>query len=295
MLGSRDSAPSKVVVSVIDTEGDLVTDGAAALVATEFDYLAGPPDMTAEEAASLKAWLTEARKGYCIGKMVAADYAADDMAVINFSASGILADGVEYDGAAYCSRIAGILASTDLSASATYAPLTEVTGVDAIADPDDAVDSGKLILLHDGRKAKIARAVNSLVTVPESQSGALKKIKVVEAVDLIRSNAIRLVEDNYTGRKANSYDNKLAIVADLQDFMTQLEVEDILLPGSGQAEINYAAQRAWLKERGVKVEDMSNQDILEADTGSYVFIALSGTILDAMEDFLTNLTMGGNV
>ncbi len=77
------------------------------------------------------------------------------------------------------------------------APLEEVESVAAVADPDSAVDGGKLILLHDGRKAKIARAVNSLTTVPEGQSPALKKIKVVEAIDLIRSYAIRLPEDRY--------------------------------------------------------------------------------------------------
>ena len=54
-----------------------------------------------------------------------------------------------------------------------------------------------------------------------------------------------------------------------------------------------AAQRAWLKDNGAAVESMSEQEILEADTGSHVFIALSGTILDAMEDFKTVLTIGG--
>ena len=42
-----------------------------------------------------------------------------------------------------------------------------------------------------------------------------------------------------------------------------------------------------------QVESMSEQEILEADTGSHVFLALSGTILDAMEDFKTVLTIGG--
>ena len=36
---------------------------------------------------------------------------------------------------------------------------------------------------------------------------------------------------------------------------------------------------------------MSEQEILEADTGSHVFVALSGTILDAMEDFHIGLTL----
>lgn len=293
LLGSRGSEPAQVILSVIDSEGDLVGDGAAPLAVTDCDYIVGPTDMNATAAAEVKAWLDTARTGYFIGKLVAADYAADSMAVVNFSASSIVAGGTTYTGAGYCARIAGILAATSIAASATYAPLEEVESVAAVADPDSAVDGGKLILLHDGRKAKIARAVNSLTTVPEGQSPALKKIKVVEAIDLIRSYAIRLTEDRYVGQKSNSYDNKLALVTELQEYLQELETAGVLAAGTGTAEVDFAAQRAWLKENGTAVESMSEQEILEADTGSHVFIALSGTILDAMEDFKTVLTIGG--
>lgn len=293
LLGSRGSQPAQVILSIIASEGDLVSDGVAPLAVTECDYIAGPPTMNATAAEKVKAWLETARKGYFIGKLVAADYTADNMAVVNFSASNIKAGTATYTGAGYCARIAGILASTSIAASATYAPLDEVESVDAIADPNAAVDAGKLILLHDGRKAKIARAVNSLTTVPKGQSESLKKIKVVEAVDLIRSYAIRLTEDRYVGQKANSYDNKLALVAELQEYLQELETNGVLAAGTAVAEIDYEAQRAWLKAAGVAVESMSEQEILEADTGSHVFIALLGTILDAMEDFKTTLTIGG--
>ena len=293
LLGSRGSEPAQVILSVIDSDGDLVEDGAAPLAVTDCDYIVGPTDMNATAAAEVKTWLDTARTGYFIGKLVAADYAANSMAVVNFSASNIVAGGTTYTGAGYCARIAGILAATSIAASATYAPLEEVESVDAIADPDSAVDAGKLILLHDGRKAKIARAVNSLTTVPTGQSAALKKINVVEAIDLIRAYAIRLTEDRYVGQKSNSYDNKLALVAELQEYLQELETNGVLAAGTGTAEIDFAAQRTWLKENGVAVESMSEQEILEADTGSHVFIALSGTILDAMEDFKTVLTIGG--
>lgn len=294
LTGSRGNTPGNVLVSVIGTDDDIVTDGAAALSAKDFDYLCGPPDMTADEAKSLKAWLDTARKSYCIGKLVAADYAADDMTVVNVSASGIVAGGKTYDGGDFCSRIAGILASTEMSASATFAPLPEVTAVDAIEDPDAAVDAGKLILIHDGRKAKIARAVNSMVTVPDGQSESLRKIKVVEGVDLIRSNAIRIIEENYIGRKANSYDNKMALVSDLHAFLLELEREGVLASGSGNAELDYSAQRTYLREHGTDVANMTETEILKADTGSHVFVQLSGTLQDAMEDFKTTLIMGGN-
>lgn len=294
LSGSRDNKPTKALVAVMATDGNIVANGAAQFAATDIDYLAGPPDMTAAETTQIKTWLDTARSGYFIGKFVAADYAADNMAVINFCANGIIAGTVEYEAKEYCARIAGILASTSLAASATYAPLDEVTAVTAVENPDSAVDSGKLILLHDGRKAKIARAVNSLVTVPAGQSSELKKIKVVEAVDLIRHYAIALIEDTYVGQKANSYDDKMNLVADLVLFLRSLESQDVLEADSGDADIDVDTQREWLKNHGVDVTNLDDNAIRKENTGSRVFIVLRGRILDAMEDFSVLLQMGGN-
>ena len=283
--------PQKVLLSVIGTEDDLVTKGAAALASSDFDYLAAPDDVDEEEMGALVDWLDGIRAKYSVGKLVLPDHAADNMAVINFSASGIQAGGATYTGAQYCSRIAGLLAGTPLSNSSTSAVLSEVTGVTEVADPDAAVAAGKLILVYDGRKTKLGRAVNSMTTVPTDQSESLKKIKIVAAVDLIRREAKMLVDDQHTGQ-GNSYDNKLVMVAAVQDFLTQLEAEDVLQDGSGYAELNLEKQRAWLKKNGVDVANMSDQDILKADTGSRIWIKMGGTILDGMEDFDLEFYMG---
>ena len=290
--------PQKVLLSVIGTDADLVQVGAAALASSDFDYLAVPDDADEDDLEAIVTWLEGIRAKYSVGKAVLPDHAADNMAVINFSASGIQAGGSTYTGAQYCSRIAGLLAGTPLTNSATSAVLEEVTGVTAVSDPDAAVAAGKLILVYDGRKAKLGRAVNSLVTVPEDQSEALRKIKIVAAVDLIRREGKLLIEDQYTGQ-GNSYDNKLVMVAAFQDFLSQLEAEGVLQDGSGYAELNLEKQRAWLKEQGVDVASMTDQDILKADTGSYIWIKMGGTILDGMEDFdlefyMGSGTVGGN-
>lgn len=283
--------PQKVLLCVIGDADDLITKGAAALASSDFDYLAAPEDVDEEEMAALVEWLDGIRAKYSVGKMVLPDHAADNMAVVNFSASGIQANGRTYTGAQYCSRIAGLLAGTPLSNSATSAVLPEVTGVTEVADPDAAVAAGKLILVYDGRKTKLGRAVNSMVTVPDDQSEALKKIKIVSAVDLIRREAKMLVDDQYTGQ-GNSYDNKLVMVAAFQDFLTQLENEGVLQAGSGYAELNLEKQRSWLKAQGVDVANMSDQDILKADTGPWIWIKMGGTIMDGMEDFDLEFYMG---
>lgn len=287
------NSPQTVLLSVIDADDDLVDVGAAPLAATDFDYLAGPASYTGTEMDDLIDWLDEARKGYCIGKLVLPNDAADNMAVVNFVATNIKVGATTYTAGDYCSRIAGILAGTPIGSSATYAQLPEVTSVDAQTDPDTAVDGGKLILLHDGRKAKIARGVNSLQTLGDLPAN-MKKIKVVEAVDLIRSRARAVIEDNYIGRMANSYDNKQLLVAELHAFLLELETAGVLAAGSGTAELDLDQQRAWLVSQGVDVSGMTDREILQQDTGTWVFVRMGGTILDAMEDFSVGFWMGGN-
>lgn len=288
-----DRRPQKVLLVVIGAEDDLVTKGCAPLETTDFDYLSAPVDVDEEEMTALVTWLDKAREKYCIGKAVLPDHEADNMAVINFSASGIVAGGETFTGADYCSRIAGLLAGTEISNSATSAPLEEVTAVDEIADPNAAVAAGKLILLHDGRKVRLSRAVNSLVTVDKDQSESLKKIKIVEAVDLIRQQSKLIIDDQFRG-KGNSYDTKMLIITALHEFLIQLETEGVIETGTSYVELNLTKQRTWLKENGVDVANMTDDEILKADTGSHLFVKMGGTILDAMEDFDLEFYMGGN-
>ena len=250
--------------------------------------------MNATAAAEVKAWLDTARTGYFIGKLVAADYAADSMAVVNFSASSIVAGGTTYTGAGYCARIAGILAATSIAASATMrAPLEEVESVAAVADPDSAVDGGQADSAARREKGEnCPRGEQFDHGARRAESGAEKN----QGCGSNRSDSFVCDPPDggpLWGRKSNSYDNKLALVTELQEYLQELETAGVLAAGTGTAEVDFAAQRAWLKENGAAVESMSEQEILEADTGSHVFLALSGTILDAMEDFKTVLTIGG--
>ena len=119
LMGSRGSQPAQVILSVIGSDDDLVDDGAAPLAITDCDYIAGPPTMNATAAEEVETWLETARKGYFIGKLVAADFAADNMAVVNFVATGIVAGGTTYTGLAADLRADGARADIDTSYLAT--------------------------------------------------------------------------------------------------------------------------------------------------------------------------------
>lgn len=284
--------PARVLLSVISGE-TAPTAGAEQLTGRDYDYLAGPPDLTAEESAALAAYIKARRTGNFTGKAVLPNQAADHEGVINFTASGIQSGSKTYTAAQYCARIAGILAGTPLNCSATSAKLPEVSQVTPLTSQElsTAIEAGKLTAYHDGRQVKLGRAVNSKVTLKANESAGLKKIKVVEAIDLIHYYSITTVEDTYLGQCANTYDNKCMLLAALKAFLAQLEAGDVLAEDSAAAEIDLEATRAWLLEQGMDVTSMTDEDIRRSNTGSHVFVRLSGTILDAMEDFHISLSV----
>lgn len=286
--------PSKIYLAVLGSE-EAAVDGLKLLTALDYDYLAGPPTLTTEEAAAIAARVKELRQGNYTGKAVLPKQAADHEGIISFDTDDITVGSTAYTAAQYCARIAGILAGTSAEGSATGAALSEVTSVKAMTEQelDAAIDAGKLVLYHDGRRVRIGRAVNSLVTL-NGESRILKKIKAVETIDLIHYYAVTTADDEYRGQCANTYDNKLILVAALREFLRQLEDEDLLESGSSGAELDLETTRAWLKEQGVDVTDMSDSGILQHSTESYVFISLYGRIMDAMEDFKIGFSILNN-
>lgn len=285
--------PSVVYVSVIAAAAEIAT-GFSALANYSYDYLCGPVDISAADATALAALVKAQRKLRYIGKVVLPNTAADDEGIVNFVSSGIVVGSTTYAAAAYCSRIAGILAGTPADCSATYAVLSEVTAVTATATPDDAVDAGKVFLIDDGRVRKLSRAVTSKTTLSATEPEALKKIKMTAAIDLIRYYAMTAVEDEYLGKCANSYNNKCILLTAVRDYLKQLEDSNVLKAGSSGAKLDADAACAYLvkqasdagdTDEAARIRALSDEAVIKEDTGSYVFLNLSGWVLDAMEDF----------
>lgn len=290
-LGSV-NPPKKVLLYVMGAE-DTVTAEAAVLtwLATQkFDYLAGPDDLSPEEAGAIKTWLVNQRSdNYAIYKAVLPELAADSEAVVDFSASGILVDGETFTAAGYCGRIAGLIAGTPMTQAVTYAALPEVEDIDrkTLVELDEEVGAGKLVLFHDGEKVKCGRAVNSLTTVT-GRSDVWKKIKIVEILDMIQQDIRLTIQDNYIGKVSNSYDNKLQLVTAISVYLQAL-AKDGLIEDDFTVGIDVDAQNAWLQEQGVSTVDMSEQEIKEANTGTHVFLQLFVTPIDAMEDVAVDI------
>lgn len=290
--GSDRGVPSLVVLLVIAPGTDDTTALEAGLKLIErysVDYIAPPPDMTDEESAKLLEWTLAQRALYRTPKLVRPfkTTGADNIGVIELDETGMKSGNESVTAAGYCARIAGILAGIPMAMSSTYAPLPELTAVTArtTSEINDAIDAGKLILIHDGVQAKIARGVNSMQEIPEGGKEDWRKIKIVEAMDLITYFLRTTIEGEYIGKYANTYDNKQILVAAILSYFQYLEREGVLNPGESFAEVDYEAQYNWLRANGVDVSTLTRQQILEYQTGTWVFIRCGGRIVDAMEDF----------
>lgn len=291
--GSDRGTPSKVVAVVIPPTGDGVLEaGLKALESQSLDYLAPPSDVTETECTAIVTWVKGQRAKYRTVKAVLPNTAANDRGIINFAEEPLTVGNTEVAAAAYCSRIAGILAGIPSDSSCTYAALPEVTAVAerTVAEQTAAINAGKLILLHDGQKAKIARGVNSLTTIPAEGKEDWRKIKIVEGMDLITYYLRTTIEDEYIGQYANVYDNKCVLLTAIKEYLFYLESVGVLSPGTSFAQIDVAAQQKWLMAQNVDTSAMTEQEVKEADTGSWVFVRAGGRFVDAMEDFEINFS-----
>ena len=296
--GSDRGQPSKVVAVVIaqDEDGAAFEAGLKLIEGLSLDYVAGPPDITAGEKTALIEWAEGRRENYYTEKVIIPNAATppDSMGVIDFAETddAIAAGSTTYTAAEYASRMAGILAGIPAGMSSTYAKLPELTAVTPRSESElqSAVNAGRLVLMHDGQTAKIARGVNSLTTIPANGSEDWSKIKIVEGMDLITYYLRTTIENEYIGRYANTYDNKCVLIAAVTAFLQSLEGQGVLNPGESFAEIDLDAQERWLKSQGIETADMTEQEIREYQTGSWVFLRAGGRLVDAMEDFEVQFT-----
>lgn len=292
LMGSDRGKPSRIVLSIMAPETESTGNPHLHTALTDLsgqvlDYIAGPGDMTETESQIIADWVLDQRKLYRPVKAVLPNEAADHMGVINFATEGIKVDTTPYTAAQYCGRIAGILAGIPSDSAATYVTLPEVSSI-PILPPDQqtaAINAGKLILLHDGQKAKLARAVNSLVTIPADGKADWTKIKIVEGMDLVTYFARTTIEDAWLGQYSNSYDNKMLLVVALQTFLAELEAAGVLVRGSSFADLDLVEQETYLRSVNVDTAKLTDQQLREADTGAMVFLQAGGRFLDAMEDF----------
>lgn len=295
LLGYQ-KTPYRVKVWLQEVNSD--TDGNAdkfaptlAKAATErWDYLAIPTIKT-EQLESVATWLKTNRENkFKKSKVVLPGYSADYEGVINFANTEIKTASKTYTPAEYTARIAGLLAGTPMTISATYAPLAEVIDCDrhSIDENDEKVNNGEFFVWYDGEKFKMSRAMNSLVTTTQGKLEAYQTIKTIDIMDMIYDDIKRTAEDSYIGKYTNDYDNKMLLVAAISGYFRELENSRLLQKDYSTVDIDVEAVKTYQIKHGLYSKDdlakMSDLEIKKLDTKKQVFLTASIKILDAMED-----------
>lgn len=280
------AGPRQVTVLRVGEED---TDTFAALDRIRFDWLAAPALDSTRVVSYIKA---QREKGRGVKAVVAGASAPDCEGIVNLSVSGLTLEDGTMEAGDYTARVAGLLAALPLTRSATYAELSEVVSCDAVEDPDAAIDAGKLILTpgSDGTY-RIGRAVNSLTTLTPDRGAPFQKIKIVEGVDLIRTDIAAAFEKGYIGKVLNDYDNKLLLVTAINAYFRGLEGDVLDRTAENLCAVSLEGQRSWLEGRGTSTADMKDAEILRANTGSEVFLEAKLTFCDAMEDLSLVISM----
>lgn len=281
--------PSKLVVERMATDATSYNAALERLKSKSFNYLAVPDAAASEDVAQ---WVKGCRQndGKTF-KAVVSGHSADDEAIINFTASGVAVGGKVYTAAEYTCRIAGILAGLPFTRSATYYVLPEVEAISDSANPNADIDAGKLILINDGEKIKIARGVNSLTTTTTEKGEEFKKIKIVEGMDLIKEDITRTFEDEYVGKVNNSYDNQVLFLTAVNAYLKGL-AGDILDPAyNNSVTIDTEAQRLAWEAIGVDTSHLTEQQLKEKSFRSQVFVKGNLKFLDSVEDLKFNISL----
>ena len=279
------SYPFKVMIVRLPEDAVDYSAALSILSIKQFDYLA-IPGILAGDVDVIKSWVvTENGKNHLMRAVLPNVTAADHECIINFTTKGIKAGEKSYTTAAYTARIAGVLAALSLSMSATYHVLDEITEITDHIDPNADIDAGQLILINDGEKVKIGRAVNSLVTLSKKKGKDYQKIKIVETMHMIKKDISSNFKDNYIGKISNGYDNKMVFIATVEAYFEDLVSEGILDPSaSNTVDIDVAKHLAIAKLDGEDVSVMDEAAIREYNTGTFVYLDGKCKPLDAMED-----------
>ena len=289
--------PKKVIVVKKQEE---INDTVTLLKKNKYNYLA-MPDAQAQDHTALKSYIDEERsklKGFMKAVFYNAE-APDDSAIINFaefSNAKISYNGeaIAMTGGEYTCRIAGILAGLSDTRSATYYELSEVVDMDPVADPDSSAGSGKLVVLFEDNKYKLGRAINSLTTTDSTKGEAFQKIRTVSTMDLITEDIVTTFRNSYVGKYVNDYANKVRFCGAVNSYLRSLQPLLLDENMTNEVKVSYEKNKEYLESHGTDTSELSYEQILQYNTGSYVGIDGTASPTDTMEDLdmLINLYAG---
>ena len=219
-------------------------------------------------------------------KGVLYNYKSDCDGIVNFTAK----DLGKTTSDKYVVEVAAQLCVLGPNDSITNQIAKNVTSCDVKDDNDTCVANGELFLFNDGTNIVFSRGVNSLTTIPSEQSESLSKIRVVEVIDMVKSDIKEILKVSYLGKLGNSYKNRKTVINNINTYLKSLSIEGYLNNDEySTAELDAEATREYLEKKGTETDEMTDDEVLKAKLGTYVFIKITLKIMDCIEDVVINL------
>lgn len=287
--------PNKVYVVRIALAGAFA-DSVSIVDTLKFNWIC-LADGTAADQQALATYVKEKNAINKVRKIKAVTYKAtitDDMHIVNFTNYTIRRPGgADLAGWNCVGRITGVLAGLPFTRSATYYELPDLEHVAEPEDMDAAIEAGEFILMNDYGEVKVARAVNSLQTLGNNQTEDMKKITIVEAMDLILEDIATEFKKNYVGKYKNKYDNQALFISAVNGYFDALEKEEVLDDEfNNEVLVDIESQRqAWLSSGKIEAADWDENTVKNNTFSSYMYLAANVKILDAIEDMTLNVNM----
>lgn len=199
----------------------------------------------------------------------------------------------------YLPRLASLLCNLPMNRSITYYTLTDIDDVDSsfldgdTTTYDSLVDKGYLTIFVDDDVVKVGRGVNSLVSITSTDTEDMRKIIIVESMNLILEDLYTTFKDYYVGKYKNHLDNQRLFITSVNAYFRTLAGEEILDPEfDNRAKVDIETQRnAWLSIGKADAEDWSDAKVEEMTFKSYVYLQANIKILDAIEDLKFTIEM----
>lgn len=306
MVGSY-MAPRRVSVITVPTWTDGFTiEGNEALnllATTDADFFAIPgiDPTTAKDVAT---WIKQHNESQPLHKMKAVlpNTAGDDDHVINVTQDGAVAtDDTKLDASDVTALVAGMRAGCPMRFSLdrfTTTALKYVPPVDmrAAQAGETRVKAGEFFFNMDRGRVSVVADVNSLTTLA-GKDESYQQNKEIDIMDALYNSLMPSILDKYIGKFSNSYQDKLNLVSAIKTFLKEFEREGLVEQNDTNADINFEAQRLYLKSIAYKtmdgrdVDNMDKVEVLKANTKDKVFITVRflplGAIRHVKIDVLT--------
>ena len=206
---------------------------------------------------------------------------ADTEAVVNFTGKN-LGNGLTSE--KFCVDVACELCKLEANEGITNKNAKNVKTCDIKDDYNAHVQSGELFLYNDGKHIKYSTGVNSLQTIESEQSEFLCKIRVLEVVDMVKSDLYELMDETIIGKYGNSYANRRVVVASINSYLKTITNEGYLSNDvTSYAELDVEGTREYLNSLNIDTSDMEDKDVLAYKIDSHVFIKIYLYVMDVIE------------